>query len=167
MEFKQLYVCKECRSFCTINPEKASKGCPNCKGKMVYVPVSISKYDQMTDQERENFQAEILENNNLDQVTIAAFPHVEEKESSEAENRPFVSHVNGWVRGMKFANKFTFVIFVIAAIASFVIFIPNPLVAILVSGLIFCMGFLSIGMSMVFLNMAADIKAIRDHFDHQ
>lgn len=167
MEFKQLYVCQSCQSFYAINPEKAAKGCPNCKSKLVYVPVSLTKYDAMSEQEKENFQASVLNGNDLERVAIAAVPQVEMKEPEESQKRPFVSHASGWVKGMKFANKLVFAFFFIAAIAAFVLLLPSPLVAILASGLLFCIGFLLVGMTMVFLDLAKDVKAIRDHMDQQ
>lgn len=167
MDFKQIYVCKGCRSFYSVNPEKSLKGCPECGGEFVYVPFSYNKYSAMTDQEKEQFKADFLANNDLDQIGSGSIPQPAAREYHEYHNHSFVSKASGWVNGMKFANKLVFAIFIISAIVAFVLLLPNPLVALLASVLIFCIGFLFVGMSMVFLDMAADIKAVRDHLEHQ
>jgi len=48
MAYEQMYVCKECGQYVTINPEKSLKGCPHCKGELQYIPGDPKKLNQLS-----------------------------------------------------------------------------------------------------------------------
>ena len=72
-----------------------------------------------------------------------------------------------WVRVMRFIMVFSFALYVAGAVVALgALSQYHLLLAIAVAALIILLGFLTVGMAMVFLGLAADIKAIRDHLEN-
>ena len=160
MEFKQLYVCQDCKTFNSANPEKTLNGCPECKGKLVYVPIRYEKYAAFTPEEKEAFKKNFLEGNNVEQLGVNQTVQRADEDYMQNHADDTVRST-GWVKGLRFVGWVVFIFFALLGVAAFGLLAANPFVALLCAGVLVCIGFMTVAMTMVFLDMANDIRAIR------
>ena len=154
-EFKQLYVCKDCEQWFSGNPEKTLKGCPHCKGKLVYVPVNYEKYKAMDDEEKAAFKQSFLEKNDLSNIGIDNKVQLAEEQYISNSD---IKDSSGWISGLKAINWLVFGVFIIAGLIAAGSGTP---IGLLIFFACFIAGFMTVAMTMVFLGMAKDLKAIR------
>lgn len=166
MEFKQLYVCPSCKAFFHCPPEISRRGCPQCKRELKYVPVSHEKFTQMTPEERAAFKAEVLK----DVVADSAFtPQKEGKETvDDFEVSNEIIPLSGWAKGLRFVCWLIFIVFCFAALLVFASTSnANSLMGFIVSAGVFLLGFLLVAATMVFLDIAKDVRAIRSKLEQE
>lgn len=156
-EFKQLYVCKDCEQWFSGNPEQTLKGCPHCKGKLVYVPVNYEKYKAMDDEEKAAFKQSFLEKNDLSNIGIDNKVQLAEEQYISNSD---IKDSNGWISGLRFVGWLIFILFFIGGIMLFGL-LGGSSAGVFAFLLCVVGGFMSVAMTMVFLGMAKDLKAIR------
>lgn len=165
MENKKLFVCPICKTFYSSTTEVAARGCPQCKCGIEAVSIPYEEFINMSNTEKAAFKAEYIQK------------HLPKNDN---ENRKFAPTqeeyleelpVSGWIKGLRAISLIIFVLFIIAAIYVFMVSTmnanSNPVMGLLTGGLVLLVGFLLVASTMVFLDVAQDIRAIRNKIENR
>lgn len=165
MENKKLFVCPICKTFYSSTSEVAARGCPQCKCGLEAVSIPYEDFMNMSNSEKAAFKAEYIQkhlsqNNNENHKFVSVHEEYQEE-----------LPVSGWVKGLRAISLIIFVLFILAAIYMFMASAmnanSNPLIGLLTGGLVILVGFLLVASTMVFLDIAQDIRAIRNKIENR
>ncbi len=160
MSAHHLYYCYKCKTFVTATPEKSLQGCPDCKMTLKFVPVNMAEYDSWSDAQKAGFQETYLES--LHQQAPSA-SSANAPSAAPSDSTVTASDSSFWIGGLEIISWIVLSVFVLAGI----IIGANAgglygLVAFVLCAVV---GFLLVGITMVFLGMAHDLKAIRNKIE--
>lgn len=135
----KLYLCKSC-GFIFNKPKDEGDECPKCKQKGTRVSVEYEERDS----------------------SAGKFNTPLETYLDEVGSKEHGSERSGWIEGLKIVGWMIFVAFILVGI----VLVPfmsriHPLAGIITLFACFCVGFMSVAMTMVFLDMAQDVRTIR------
>lgn len=151
MENKHLYLCRKCRTWLSGPPEEAEKGCPQCGGALT----PIMPYDEwivLSPAEKEEIKKKHL----YGKIAL----------DENYEYAPAESDKSIWILILKIVAWVIFGVFVLAGIVASELLTAMSTAASILSFLIFlCIGCLSLASSMVFLDMAQDVRTIRSRMN--
>lgn len=151
---KELYVCTKCRTWLSGKKEEAAAGCPKCGGDLQYVNVDYYEYVSWLPDQKSKFKEQFLRD--LTNNKVQASYTVEEVEArSKVE-----SSSSGWITGLKIICCCEFIVFVWLGLTLLGMIGMNEL-GLIALCICFVIGFMSVAMTMVFLDMAKDIRIIR------
>ena len=155
MAVKNVYICPECKTWQSVTENQAKKGCEKCNNSITYVPIEYKTFKQMNDEEREVFKKNFLQNLTDGKSILGSYVVPVSKPVSEpVEN---IKASSGWIDGMQAIGWVVFAAFIIVGVLALT---SSPDGVLVFLGCILA-GFLSVGMTMIFLDMAKDLKAIR------
>ena len=186
---KTLYICKSCYSFFSGLVKDTNGGCPHCTGDLMAVDVAYEQYSVMSEPEKKAFHEKCVRDffggtpapvqlnkpQPEKEQPRQEKPKQEKAKPATTWNPAFESHIfsttneqiekqnSGWISGTKFVMWLVFIVFILGGLISFLALSAagSSLIGLLCLVLFFCIGFLSVSLTMVFLDMAQDIKVIR------
>lgn len=158
MDNKKLFVCKECKTWLSGTPEEASKGCSECGGQLVDI-VDYENWEKLSPEQQDAFKKEYLEKHDFsdNKFKTPLEVYLDERGKKGPE-----SDYSGWISGLTTIGWLTFITFIFIGLILFALtFSRNAILGIVAFAICFCVGFMSVAMTMVFLGIAQDVRTIR------
>lgn len=185
MNDKSLYVCKDCHKFFSGYITELENGCPTCQGPLEKVDVDFSQYSAWPDSMKQSFKEDYVKKFGKPKVNKTGpekpvpekpvRPVSDEKDTKKKFDMPIeqymdarkyesdTSETSGWISGLQIVSWIVFIAFIILGLLGMLMFLNagSALLGFVILALCAGAGFMSIAMTMVFLGMAHDIRAIR------
>jgi len=170
MSAYRLCYCPNCKSFVTTDSSKDSPRCPVCKTAMKFVPVNMDEYESWDEAKKASFEQKYF----ADMAQAPANPEQSKQSPPICEKKDtpaFSSHDEPssdssiWIVGLEAISWFVLAACVIVGLVLGIS--SGSLSGIVLFILCALGGFLVVGMTMVFLGMARDLKAIRNALEEK
>ena len=150
MEQRKIYVCPSCKCWYSQAIHEKKPVCPSCHHELVETDIDYNAFSAMAKEDKQSFKQHFLDTHELPMT-----PVVDDTEESSS---------SGWISGLKF---FSWILFFVIIILGLLLAIPyfsyrsHTEYGFLIIVASFLLAFLSVAGTMVFLEMASDLKAIR------